>query len=51
MKTQPAMREINLPNGNTFSNKTSTANAAIHSTFITPPTNSSNIKVQQQPMQ
>ena len=51
MKTQPATREINLANGNTFSNKTSTANAAIHSTFITPPTNSSNIRAQQQPMQ
>jgi hypothetical protein len=51
MKTQPAIRETNLPNGNTFSNKTSPASAAIHSTFMTPPTNSSNIRAQQQPMQ
>ena len=51
MRTQPAIREINLQNGNTFSNKTNPANAAIHSTIMTPPTNSSNIKAQQQPMQ
>jgi hypothetical protein len=51
MKMPPAIRETNLPNGNTFSNKTNPASSAIHSTFMTPPTNSSSIRAQQQPMQ
>src|SRR6202040_2525613 len=50
-KTQPAIRETNLPNGNAFSNKTNPASAAIHNTFMTPTTNSSSIRAQQQPMQ
>jgi hypothetical protein len=33
MKTQPAIRERNLPNGNAFSNKTNPDSAAIHNTF------------------
>jgi hypothetical protein len=44
-------RGITRPAGTTFSASTSSAIAAIHSTFITPPMNSNAISAQQQPMQ
>jgi hypothetical protein len=47
----PAIREIRRPAGMIFSARTKIAMAAIHSTFITPPTNNSAISAQQQPTQ
>jgi AraC-like DNA-binding protein len=49
--TTPAMRAIHPPHGVSFSSKTSSARNAIQSTFITPPTNNSAIRTQQQPTQ
>src|ERR1700738_2315188 len=48
---KPAMREIARPAGTTFSVSTKIVIAAIQSTFITPPTNNSAIRAQQQPTQ
>src|SRR5262249_58424108 len=50
-KPVPDSREMRRPAGTTFSASTKTARTAIHKTFITPPTNSSVISAQQQPMQ
>jgi len=50
-RAAPAVREIARPAGMTFSASTSIAIAAIHNTFITPPTNSNAMSTQQQPMQ
>jgi hypothetical protein len=47
----PAARAIHRPTGVSFSKSTSSAKSAIQSTFITPPTNKSAIKTQQQPTQ
>ena len=47
----PAARAIHRPTGVSFSKRTSIAKSAIQSTFITPPTNKSAIKTQQQPTQ
>jgi hypothetical protein len=47
----PAARAIHRPIGVTFSRRTSSDNSAIQSTFITPPTNSRAIRIQQQPTQ
>src|SRR5215470_8581707 len=47
----PAARAIHRPHGASFSTSTSSARSAIHSTFITPTTNSSAIRTQQQPTQ
>ena len=47
----PAARAIHRPTGVSFSKRTSSAKSAIQSTFITPPTNKSAIKTQQQPTQ
>lgn len=48
---RPAARAIQRPTGVSFSRRTSSARSAIQSTFITPPTNNSPIKTQQQPTQ
>lgn len=48
---RPATRAIQRPTGVSFSRRTSSARSAIQSTFITPPTNNSPIKTQQQPTQ
>jgi hypothetical protein len=45
------MRDTAGPAGTTFSASTSADSAAIYKTFMTPPTNSSAISIQQQPMQ
>jgi hypothetical protein len=50
-KPAPAIREIRRPSGITFSTSTKAEIVAIHSTFITPPTNKSAINTQQQPTQ
>src|SRR2546425_3757632 len=42
---------LRSPNGANFSNSTNAVNATIAHTFITPPTKSSSISVQQQPRQ
>jgi hypothetical protein len=47
----PAARAIHRPIGVSFSTSTSSAKSAIQSTFITPATNKSAIKSQQQPTQ
>ena len=47
----PAARAIHRPAGVIFSRRTSSDKNAIQSTFITPPTNRSAIKTQQQPTQ
>ena len=47
----PAARAIHRPAGVNFSTRTSSDNSAIQSTFITPTTNNSAIKTQQQPTQ
>jgi hypothetical protein len=47
----PAARAIHRPKSVSFSKRTSSAKSAIQSTFITPPTNKSAIKTQQQPTQ
>ena len=47
----PAALPTNNPLGATFSSSTNTAMMAIHQMFITPATNSSAIKNQQQPVQ
>src|SRR6516164_9587234 len=47
----PAISAIHCPNGVSFSRSTTSASTAIQSTFITPPTNNSAIRAQQQPMQ
>jgi hypothetical protein len=44
----PAARAIHRPIGASFSKSTSNARRAIQSTFITPPTNKSAIRAQQQ---
>src|SRR5262249_30622843 len=51
IKTIPAARAIHRPKGVSFSRSTSSARSAIHSTFMTPPTNNSAISTQQQPTQ
>jgi|HubBroStandDraft_6_1064221.scaffolds.fasta_scaffold71961_5 hypothetical protein len=50
-KPAPAIREIRRPTGIIFSMSTKAEIMAIHSTFITPPTNKSAINTQQQPTQ
>ena len=50
-KPAPAIREITRPNGTILSMSTKAEIVAIHSTFITPPTNKSAINTQQQPTQ
>jgi hypothetical protein len=50
-KPAPAIREIRRPTGTIFSMSTKAEIVAIHSTFITPPTNKSAINTQQQPTQ
>jgi hypothetical protein len=50
-KPAPAIREIRRPTGTIFSMSTKAEIVAIHSTFMTPPTNKSIINTQQQPMQ
>jgi hypothetical protein len=47
----PANLPLTSPNGIVFSSRTKIAIAAIHRRFITPPTNSSPIRIQQQPTQ
>src|ERR1700693_4604977 len=47
----PATLPVTSPNGIVFSSRTKMAIAAIHSRFITPPTKSSPIRIQQQPTQ
>src|SRR5258708_200376 len=47
----PANLPLTSPNGIVFSSRTKMAIAAIHSRFITPPTNSNPIRIQQQPTQ
>ena len=47
----PANLPLTSPRGIVFSNRAKMAIAAIHSRFMTPPTNSSPIRVQQQPTQ
>src|SRR5215467_4151542 len=47
----PAARATHRPSGASFSKRTSSARSAIQSTFITPPTNKSVIRTQQQPTQ
>jgi hypothetical protein len=47
----PAVRAIHRPTGVSFSKRTSSERSAIQSTFITPPTNKSAIRTQQQPTQ
>ena len=50
-QAMPAARAIHRPTGVIFSRRTSSAKSAIQSRFITPPTNKSAIKTQQQPTQ
>jgi hypothetical protein len=50
-RAAPAVRETVRPKGSTFSARTAAAIAAIQSTFMTPPTKTSAISAQQQPMQ
>ena len=50
-KTKPTTRGIRRPDGTTFSSSTRAERAAIQSRFITPPTKSSIIRAQQQPIQ
>ena len=47
----PATLPLTSPKGIVFSSKTNRAIAAIHTRFITPPTNSNAIRIQQQPTQ
>ena len=47
----PQARAIHGPPGSTFSAMTSRVRAAIQARFITPPTNSSAMSIQQQPTQ
>jgi hypothetical protein len=47
----PATLPLTSPKGIVFSSKTKMAIAAIHKRFITPPTNSNAIRIQQQPTQ
>ena len=47
----PTLRATHRPNGVSFSRRTSSARSAIQSTFMTPPTNKSAIRTQQQPTQ
>ena len=51
IKPNPEMSEMRQRRGSTFSARTKLAIAAIHRTFITPPTNKSAISIQQQPRQ
>jgi hypothetical protein len=51
MKMIPAKCATRRPAGRTFSSNTRTASAAIQKRFMTPPTNSSAISAQQQPIQ
>jgi hypothetical protein len=51
MATRPAIRARIRPPGISFSASTTSIRTAIHSRFITPPTNSNVISAQQQPMQ
>ena len=51
MQAIPAARAIRPPHGVSFSRSTSNARSAIQSTFITPTTNRSAIRTQQQPTQ
>jgi hypothetical protein len=51
IQTTPAMRAIHRPMGVSFSKRTSSERTAIQRTFITPPTNKSAIRAQQQPTQ
>ena len=51
IQATPAARATLRPNGVTFSRRTSSARSAIQRTFITPPTNNSAIRTQQQPTQ
>src|ERR1700731_2793375 len=50
-RTMPVTRLIRPPQGSVFSTSTRSARAAIHNTFINPPTNSRAISIQQQPRQ
>lgn len=50
-QTTPTPRAIHRPIGVSFSRRTSSARSAIQRTFITPPTNRSAIRAQQQPTQ
>lgn len=47
----PARRATHRPHGVSFSRRTSSAKSAIQSTFITPTTNKSAMRTQQQPTQ
>ena len=51
IQATPAARATHRPKGVSFSKRTSSARSAIQSTFITPPTNKSTIRTQQQPTQ
>jgi hypothetical protein len=49
--TTPAILPLTSPNGIVFSSRRKMATAAIHNRFITPPTKSNPIRIQQQPTQ
>ena len=50
-KTAPAKRATHRPHGVSFSRRTSSARSAIQSAFMTPTTNKSAMRTQQQPTQ